>query len=178
MPSASEILFAEAGLDVWGHPSDYRPPEPPSKSEIAKLRARYDKLEHEAACKILFLSCEEWETIAHRKHVAKLAYADAITARNRYLRWKAQTSTRRVKAQERKPLEDAMFKAERHLDTLIALGSDFYTHREFTDANAAFTLASDLHDIAEKKFDIQEREARADKRAGIVRFRASRVRRN
>jgi len=183
MPSASEQLFAEAGLDAFGHPPGYGAPKPPSPRKIALLAARCDRLEREAHDETYFLrwgvsSAAEWEAIMHRWHQAKLAYGDAIKARNQYKRRKAQLSKQRVKSQEKLPLEDAMFAAERHLDLIVAAGPDFCTQREFTDANAAFTLASDLYAIAEKKFDIQEREVRADKRAGIRRFPASRVHRH
>ncbi len=205
MPSASEQLFAEIGLDAFGHPPDYMPPKPPSPRKIAMLGDKLDRLERlrdhmwdEDRYRRWFsarynaiekseLSDEDIEAlephaysreVQHRLYIARMEYGQVLTARNDYLTRKAQLSKQRVKSQDKRPLWDAMFKAEQHLDLIVAAGSGFSTQREFIDAHAAHCLASTLHDIAEKKFDIQEREARADKRAGIVRHRASRIRRN
>jgi hypothetical protein len=165
---------------------DFTPPKPLGARAIAKLGARCDRLERMASLALIgdlgtydlspdTMPFEDWTGILDRWNEAKIAYGRAIRARDLYIITKARNSTRRVKSGDKFPLEDAMYAARDRLELIEALRPEFETERALVDANAAADTAEELLDIAKNKFIEAEREARADKRAGIVRYPASRI---
>jgi hypothetical protein len=176
-------------LTPFGREPDFVPSKPLGKRQIAKLAADCDRLEHLVSRSWVgdrgrfdlspdTLPFEKWTALLDRWHISKLKYGAAIHARNLFIEYKAETSTRAVKSSDRLPLESAMYEAQAHLDMIEANRPDFAAERELTDANAAAVHAENLFEIAKTKFDIADRQARADKRNGIRRFRASHVHRH
>lgn len=91
------------------------------------------------------------DAVRHRFHVLKMEYGQALNARNLYLKCKLENATRLPTYGEVQLLKR---KATRPwvAVTLDYDDSDFYTHREFVDANSACALASSLFEIAEQKY--------------------------
>lgn len=114
---------------------------------------------------------DEFERIMKRHHDAELAYIVAVNAHSLYVRAKAWHSRRVLSQREAFKLKDKMYDASIHAEEIeelsCALGC--IKGRELTDAKAARTLAKQLFLIHQEKFRNAEREARADKRAGINR---------
>jgi hypothetical protein len=99
-------------------------------------------------------------------HDAKLAYVDAIASRDLAAR---VAFIRRQKIGKALPLKLSSWAARNRSDMLHDLGDAFSSVRERIDADMAATQAEDFYDIAQAKFQECERDALADKRAGIVR---------
>jgi hypothetical protein len=180
MASASENFFESAGLTRWGREPGFVAPKPLTARQIRKRRDALDNAE--SAVSDMWsrdrgtysfspdsVTFKKFEALMHRRHVAEIAYGSAITDRNLYLRVKAENRKTTPTQAAGIKLRDKMYAAEDHLDEIIAARPEFATVREFIDANAAFVLAMDLYDIAERQFQDRQRQSRADKRANINR---------
>jgi hypothetical protein len=171
MPSASQMFFEQVGLTRWGREPDFVAPKPKSAREIRKLGDALDEAERAVSAMwaadrgtyTFSPDCvpfAEFERIMKGYHDAKCAYGQAVTARNLYQVCKLENSKRMPKSDDKHALDDAKYAAEARIDELEELGPDFYTHREFIDANAAFTLADQRFDIAEAKYQSEEAASR------------------
>ena len=186
--AASEWFFEACGLTKWGREPDFVAPKPLNKRQRDQLGGALDQVDRElsavwAADTGRFsltpdsVSNERFSALCHRRHVAKIAFIEALNAHALFLRCKAENSSRVPSNDDGIALRDAMYAAQDRFDDIEAADPDFITTREYYEARTAAILASDLYDIAQTKFQDAQREARADKTKGIVRHRASRVRR-
>ena len=108
-------------------------------------------------------------------HAAKSAYVAALEQRDAVRRRTAEASRAIVSASERVSLEMAASRAAKRCLNLNACYPFITTERQCLDAESAYELARDLVTIKAQKYREQEAERRSDKRAGIIRHRASRV---
>jgi len=178
---------------VW-HDADYHrggpyvPPPPPSARAIARLGDKLDALElalgdvwaadSEPAKWKLYpdsMRADDFGDLCDARFIAEMAYADVLGARALIATAKAENAKRVPTERDRYRLRDAQWDAADRLRQLRKAGSAFYTAREYHDAETNYRLATDIYRIAEQKVKAAEHEARADKRAGIVRTRASRT---
>jgi hypothetical protein len=173
MAKLSEEVFRASGLNRWGS-DGYTPPKPPSTRAISHLATSLDQAER--AESIAFdepISCEVYGCLSDRRHMAEARYVRAINQRDSAERFKAQNRKRLVRAADAFVLKDKMYQAGARHDRLESLGKNFSTVRERIDAQAAAHHTADLYDIAQTKFQDDQREAIADKLAGIIRHRGS-----
>jgi hypothetical protein len=172
----------EIDLNRWGHPVGEVPPKPLSPRAIAKLGAAYERAEqarNQMADMVEFcgpltsdippeeaaaIEAEE-EAIRQRHREAQARYTDAVYARVRYLKWKMENSTRRVKSSDEFKLWCTKSATEQRIDLMNDMFPDFASGREWTDANAAFMLADHAYDVAKTKFEDAARENSQDRRA-------------
>lgn len=155
--TTSEIFFENGGLTRWGREPGFVAPKPLPWRKLRKLGDALDHVETRCGCH------------GRRYHLAFAAYGEAITARNLYHQCKFENLKRAPKAADKFELNAVRFMAEERIDEIVAARPEFATAREFIDANAAFMLAKAKHDIAERKFQEHQRQARADKRDNINR---------
>jgi hypothetical protein len=170
MPSASHWFFEKCGLTQWGREPDFVAPKPLSAREIKKLGGALDRAELQRgdmwadeydAERLTFADIADYiDAIHHAFHVAQMDYGQALDARNLYLRCKFENSKRIPTHQNSLKLMGEMQEARADVDELEELGPDFYTRREFLDANAASALAISLYSIAKQKYESEEAAAR------------------
>lgn len=98
------------------------------------------------------VSFEEFERLMKRQHDAVLAYGEAVTERSRAVREKFKSQNKLLRARDAVKLRDKMYEAEARIDLFEELGPDFYTKREFIDANAAFVVADWIWDHAQERY--------------------------
>ncbi len=147
------------------------PAKPPSPRAIAQLAFKLERAE-QLLDDPYYL---DEDTARSRYRDAIVAYLDAINARDlvarvKFIRRKATPSRGDLRA-----LYDAMWDARNRSDVLHDLDEQFSSRRERTDADLAASQAEDFYNIARAKFQSTQREDRADKRNGIVRYPASRI---
>lgn len=111
----------------------------------------------------------EYDGLLHKRHEAASIYSRALWQRVIAARDKFRNRVQPPRARDAIALREEMYDAEIHLDLLEKLGFDFSTERERIDAHARAWLARERYEIAEEKFQDHQRQARADRRAGIVR---------
>lgn len=172
---ASELFYECAGLARRAD-GGFVPPTPPSARTIARLAGELDRAEQ--ACSRfevdLTMTCEQHYARCDRLNEVEMEYGRAIAARDLAARVKAE-NRKTPRANDAFKLRDAKYAAQDRLDLIEECRPEFATRRELLDANAAAVLAERLYEIAENKFQDAERQALADKRAGIVRHGASRI---
>jgi len=145
MPSASEILFEEAGLTRWGRKPDFVAPKPLSARAIKRLGDALDIAEHFGG---------------RFYQSALIKYGEAVTARKLYQECKFENSKRIPKSADKHELEAALAAAEERIDMIEAMRPDFATAREFIDANADYMLAEARCEIAQSKYASDEGASR------------------
>lgn len=162
---------------IFGRRADFVAPKPLAPRRIAKLGDALDRAER--ACSVAWhrdtMPCERYYAILDRRCQAEVAYVRAVNSRDLYAKCKLENATRAPKSRSAFELRDAMAAAQAHLEEIEEAGEDFSTARERIDARATADLAERLYDIAERKFRNNERQGRADRAAGIVRYSASRI---
>ena len=175
MASLSDEVFRASGLNRWGS-DGYAPPNPPSARSVAHLAALLDQAEHaESMAWEDPITCEAYGCLSDHRHTAEARYVRAINQRDAVERFKAQNRKSPLRASDAFALKDQMYEARIRHERLENLDKRFSTLRERIDAQAAAHHTADLFEIAQTKFQDAEREALADKRAGIVRYPASRI---
>lgn len=112
---------------------------------------------------------EEYVRLMHVQHLAYLAYSGALTERNTIAKEKFRNRKRPPRMRDAQKYSDAKYVTEDRYDLLDKLGPDFSTKREWLDASSAFALADWKWDEANAHYQRAERQAIADKRAGINR---------
>jgi hypothetical protein len=116
------------------------------------------------------ISAEEYDRLCHIRFLAEQELETAIwdSAIAKRDRFRSRRGIPRVR--DAIKLREQMYKAQTWVETLEGLGPRFYTAAEWHQARAAVWLAEEIYEIAEAKFRDAQRQARADKRAGIVRI--------
>jgi hypothetical protein len=178
MPSASQWFFEQCGLTQWGREPDFVVPKPLQAREMKKLGAALDRAEYERGhmwddelinARSKFADADDYvDAVHHRLHVADMAYGQALAARNLYCRCKLENSKRIPTHRDVIKLIGEMQEARADIDGLEELGPDFYTRREFLDANSTSALAISVYSIAEQKY--RSEEAAARRRNAAYRF--------
>ncbi|WP_426438555.1 hypothetical protein [Bradyrhizobium genosp. P] len=135
---------------------------------VKRLGDTLDKAEH--AC-----SATQSNGLCDRLFVAEQHYRGALYDRNFVAKVKAERAKRVPKQADAFKLRDAMCSARARREQFEKLWPDFVTTRELIDARVADDLTEHLYYVAEAKFQDAQREVRADKRAGIRRYPASRI---
>jgi hypothetical protein len=151
------------------------------KTSLKRLGDELDEAEREVAAMLAadrgtyFFSpdsvpFEEYVARMHRQHLAYLAYSGALTERNTIAKEKFRNRKRPPRMGDAKKYRDAKYETEDRYDTFAKLGPDFYTKREWLDASSAFAIADWKWDAANEHYQRAEREAIADRAAGINRY--------
>jgi hypothetical protein len=180
-------------LTQWGREPEFVPPKPPSARTIARLAGELERAEqeHDQLLRVIAICGPNWaqsldpDEIAEvnaeelgihcRYWDAEIAYSRANAARDLVARVRAEDRKTPPRAADAFKLRDAKYEALARLDLIKQCRPEFATTRELLDANAAAVLAAELYEIAERKFQDAERQARADRSAGIVRYGALRI---
>ena len=151
------------------------------KSNLKRLGDELDDAERDVAemmaddCGSYFFSpdsvpFDEYAARMHRQHMAYLAYSGALTELNTIAKDKFRNRKRAPRMSDAPKYRDAMYATEDRCDLFEKLGSDFVTKREWLDASSAFALADWKWDAANDHYQRAEREAIADRAAGINRY--------
>jgi hypothetical protein len=150
------------------------------KSKLTRLGDELDEAERSVAqmmaddCGSYDLSpdsvpFEEYVERMHRQHMAYLAYSGALTELNTIAKERFRNRKRPPRMCDAAKYRDAKHETEDRYDTFEKLGSDFVTRREWLDASSAFALADWKWDEANAHYQRAERQALADRAAGINR---------
>jgi hypothetical protein len=175
--------MADVEYTPFGRRADFIAPKPLPARQIKKLGAALDRAELLASrawqgdrgtylLQPDTMTAEQFYKFCDRRHHAELAYIRAVIARDRFTKWKAESATCPPKSSDAFALRDTMAAASDRLAIIEEAGEEFSTNRERIDARAAASLAEHLYGIAKSKFEEADRDAKADKAAGIVRHRS------
>jgi hypothetical protein len=155
----------EIYLGLYARWNGIEPTKPPSPRAIAQLAFKLERAEQ-----LLDDPYDtDEDTARSRFRDAVIAYTAAINARDLYARVKFIRRKATYSRTTLRELKDATYQPRYDSDVLHDLGGKFSSRRERIDADLAASQAEDFYDIAIAKFQSAEREARADKRNGIVR---------
>ena len=195
-PTAQPVLgrvLVKAGFTRYGRLPDDVPPKPLTARAIAHLGEKLDRAEvnRDQMIAIADFCGPNWaegvpadeiaralaeeEAIRRRYRDAHSAYSDAVYARVDFEKYKMENSKRVIKSFDNTALISAWHAANHYVDLINDMRPEFASARELIDANAAFMIADHRYDVAKVKFEDAARQVRDDKRAGIIRHRASRV---
>lgn len=114
-------------------------------------------------------SQDDWERLCADRASAENAFSAAVWDQAKAQRDRFKNRKRLPTYVDGQRLREAMVKAAAKFDVLCELGPDLYTCDEWHELRAAAWLAAEKFEVAQERYQDDERQAAADARAGIVR---------